>query len=46
MTEKELTEKEQKQIKYQRELGFGKITVHLENGQPVRIEEHRKSIKF
>lgn len=44
--ELELTEKERKLIKYQREVKWGKITVHIENGQPVRITDIKKNIKL
>jgi len=41
-----LTEKERKQIELQREIGYGKITIHLEAGQPVRYIEALKSGRF
>jgi len=46
MTEKELrlTEKERKQIEFQRALKYGKLIVHIEASQPVRIEEALKNI--
>lgn len=42
----ELTEKERRLVRMIRELGFGTVTVHVADGQPVRAEEVRKSIKF
>lgn len=41
-----LTEKERKLIEFQRKLGYGKIVVHLEAGQPIRIVEAQKNIKL
>lgn len=38
------TEKEIKLIKFVRTLGFGKFIVHVQNGQPIRIEESIKSV--
>lgn len=40
------TEKEELLIKLIRELGFGEIHIYVANGQPVRAEEIKKSIKF
>lgn len=44
--DKELTQKERRQIELQREIGYGKIIVHLEAGQPVRITDIKKNIKL
>lgn len=41
-----LTDKELKQIELQRKMKYGKIEVHLENGQPVRIINIRENIKL
>lgn len=41
-----LTEKEHKQIEYQRKFGYGEIVICLEAGQPVRIKEGVKSTKL
>lgn len=40
------TEREQKLIRLIRELGFGEIHVYVADGQPVRVEEIRKSVKL
>lgn len=40
------SEKEEKLLKLIRELGFGQITIYVADGQPVRAEEIRKSVKF
>ena len=40
------SEKEEKLLKRIRELGFGQITIYVADGQPVRAEEIRKSVKF
>ena len=42
----QLNEKEERLIALIRELGFGQMVVHVSDGQPVRIEEIRKSIKI
>ena len=39
-------EKEEQLLKLIRELGFGEIHIYVANGQPVRAEEIKKSIKF
>jgi len=44
--EMKLTEKERKQIEFQRALGHGKYMVYIEFGQPVRLEDIKKSIKL
>jgi len=41
-----LTEKERKQIEFQRRLGFTKYEVHIEDGQPVRMVNIRENIKL
>ena len=41
-----LTDKEGRQIELQREIGYGKIIVHLEAGQPVRVTDIKKNIKL
>ena len=40
------TEKEEKLLTLIRDLQFGEIHIHVADGQPVRAEEIRKSIKF
>lgn len=42
----EITEKEKKLIELIRELCFGKISVIIQDGQPIRVEELVKSIKL
>ncbi len=44
--ELKLTEKEQKLIQLLRELRFGDLHVYVSEGQPVRVEEIKKSIKL
>ena len=41
-----VTEKEQKLIELLREMRFGELHLFIADGQPVRIEEIRKSIKL
>lgn len=41
-----LTEKEEKLIRMLRELRYGDLHVFVSDGQPVRVEEVRKSIKL
>ena len=41
-----LTEKEEKLIQIIRELKFGEIHIYVADGQPVRAENIKKSIKF
>ena len=43
---KELTEKEEKLLRLLREMRFGEIHNYISDGQPVRIEEIRRSIKL
>lgn len=40
------TEKEESLLKLIRELGFGEVRIFVADGQPVRAEEIKKSIKF
>lgn len=40
------TEKEEQLLKLIRELGFGEVHIYVANGQPVRAEEIKKSVKF
>lgn len=42
----ELSEKEAHLIKRLRTLVFGKVLIHQEDNQPVRIEEIRENIKL
>jgi len=42
----ELTEKEKKLIELCRAIKFGEFVVHCEQGQPVRVEKLRESIKL
>ena len=44
--ELELSEKEEKLIRLIREIRFGELQLHIADGQPVRLEEVRKSIKL
>lgn len=49
MTKKEHpvpTEKEQRLLDLIRELGFGEVRIFVADGQPVRAEEIKKSVKF
>ena len=41
-----LTEKEEKLSQVIRELKFGEIHIYVADGQPVRAENIKKSIKF
>ena len=41
-----LTERERKLILLLREIKFGEINLFVSDGQPVRVEEVRKSIKL
>lgn len=40
------TEKEQKLLQLIREIGFGEVKVFIADGQPVRVEEIKKSVKL
>ncbi len=41
-----VTEREDNLLKMIRGLGFGEIVIHVADGQPVRAEEIKKSVKF
>ena len=41
-----LSDKEKKLLSLIRELGFGQFVVYVSDGQPVRVEEIRKSVKL
>jgi len=45
-TEKELSEKEKKLIDLIRSTGYGEIRVTVRDGQPIQVEEVKKSIKL
>lgn len=45
-TDLQLTEKEAKLIRMLRQLKFGEAHIYVADGQPVRAEEIKKSIKF
>ena len=45
-TKIEVSEKEEKLLRLIRELKFGELQVFIADGQPVRVEEVRKSIKL
>ena len=40
------TEKEEKLLQLLRTLKFGEVRIYVADGQPVRAEEIKKSIKF
>ena len=40
------TEKEDKLLKLIRELKFGEVHIYVADGQPVRAEEIKRSVKF
>ena len=40
------TEREEKLLQLIRELKFGEIHIHVADGQPVRAEEIKRSVKF
>jgi len=42
----ELTEKEKKLIGEIRKYPFGQVVIYMENGQPVRIEKIKESVKL
>ena len=42
----QLTAKEENLIAMIRELGFGEIRIYVADGQPVRAEEIKKSVKL
>ena len=41
-----ISEKEKKLIELLRKVSYGKVVIFLENGQPIRIEEVRESVKL
>ena len=41
-----LTEKEKKLIEVCREISYGQVTIFMENGQPVRVELIKESVKL
>ena len=41
-----LTEKEKKLIELQRTIPYGLVTIFMENGQPVRVELIKESVKL
>jgi len=44
--EKELSEKEKKLIELIRSTGYGEIRITVQDGQPIQVEEVKKSIKL
>lgn len=42
----DITEREENLLKLIRGLGFGEMIVHVADGQPVRAEEIKKSVKL
>ena len=42
----QLSEREEKLIRLIREMQFGEIQLHIADGQPVRLEEIRRSVKL
>jgi len=42
----DVTSQEKSLIEYMREFGYGDITVIIQNGQPIRIERIKESIKL
>ena len=42
----ENTEKEEKLLQLIRDLKFGEVHIYVADGQPVRAEEIKKSVKF
>ena len=40
------TDKEEKLLRMIRDLKFGEINIYVADGQPVRAEEIKKSVKF
>lgn len=44
--QKKTSEKEERLLKMIRDLKFGEIHIYVADGQPVRAEEIRKSVKF
>ena len=46
MRGEKLHEKEQKLLEFIRELGFGEVTIKVQDGLPVLIEESIKKVKL
>jgi len=46
MAEIKLTEKEKRLVEALRQIAHGQVTVFLQDGQPVRIERIKESIKL
>ena len=43
---KDLTPNEEELIDYLRRLDYGRVTIFVEQGNPIRVEEGMKSVKF
>lgn len=43
---KTITEKEEKLLRLIREVKFGELHIYVADGQPVRAEEIKKSVRF
>ena len=46
MEQCDITTKEHKLLNLIREIGFGELKVFIADGQPVRVEEIKKSVKL
>ena len=46
MERPDITPKERKLLELIREIGFGELNVFIADGQPVRVEEIKKSVKL
>ena len=46
MEQPNITPKERKLLALIREIGFGELKVFITDGQPVRVEEIKKSVKL
>ena len=44
--QRQYTQREEKLLQLIRELKFGEIHIYVADGQPVRAEEIKKSVKF
>ena len=42
----EISDKEKKLLKLLKEIGYGEVVIFLQDGQPIRVEETKKSIKL
>ena len=42
----ELSEKERKLIECLRKIAYGEVTIFMQDGQPVRIEQMKESVKL